>query len=328
MRALITGITGFAGSFLAEYCLGCAGVQVVGLVRNRTRLTHAASFASHITLVEADLRDAVAVDRAVAAARPEMVFHLAAQAFVPQSFADPVGTLLDNAVGQLHVIQAMLRHCPAARLLAVGSATEYGMVQPEENPVDERVLLRPADPYAVSKVTQDLQAYQYFVSHGLQAVRVRAFNHTGPRQEEAFVASRFAREVARIEAGLAPPELTVGNLTAIREFTDVRDVVRAYFLAGTQGEPGEVYNVGSGDGRRIQEVLDLLASLSRVPFTVREDPSLLRPVDVPALVCDASRLRERCGWQPQIPLERTLRDLLDYWRARVITVLAAAGGQP
>jgi GDP-4-dehydro-6-deoxy-D-mannose reductase len=188
------------------------------------------------------------------------------------------------------------------------------MVRLQENPVPEDARLRPADPYAVSKVTQDLQGYQYFVSHDLQAVRVRPFNHTGPRQSEMFVVSRFAREIACIEAGLSPPELTVGNLSPIREFTDVRDVVRAYFLAGTQGEPGEVYNVGSGDGRPIQEVLDVLAGLSRARFTVRRDPALLRPVDVPALVCDGTKLHQRCGWEPQIPLERTLGDLLDYWR--------------
>jgi GDP-4-dehydro-6-deoxy-D-mannose reductase len=328
MRALITGVTGFAGSFLAEHCLSVPGVEVVGLVRDRTRLTHAAPFAARITLVEADLRDAAAVNQAVAAAQPEIVFHLAAQAFVPQAFADPVGTLLDNAVGQLHVILAMLRHCPTARLLAVGSATEYGLVRPEENPVDEDVPLRPTDPYAVSKVTQDLQAYQYFASHDLPAVRVRAFNHTGPRQDEAFVASRFAREIARIETGLAPPVLTVGNLTAIREFTDVRDVVHAYFCAGMQGEPGEVYNVGSGDGRRIAEVLNVLAGLSRVPFRVQEDPNLLRPVDVPALVCNATKLRARCGWEPRIPLEQTMRDLLDYWRAKVAADQEATRGRP
>jgi GDP-4-dehydro-6-deoxy-D-mannose reductase len=317
MRALITGISGFAGSFLAEYCLDRPGVDVIGLVRSRARLSHASPLASRIALMEADLRDAAAVDRAIATARPDAVFHLAAQAFVPQAFADPVGTFLDNAVGQLHVILAMLRHCPGTRLLVVGSAAEYGMVRPEENPVREDALLRPADPYAVSKVTQDLQGYQYFVSHNLQAVRVRPFNHTGPRQGEVFVVSRFAREIACIEAGLSPPELTVGNLTPVREFTDVRDVVRAYFLAGTEGEPGEVYNVGSGDGRQIQEVLDVLAGLSRARFTVRQDPALLRPVDVPALVCDGTKLHQQCGWEPQIPLERTLGDLLDYWRRTI-----------
>ena len=326
MRALITGITGFAGSFLAEYCLARSGVEVTGLVRDRARLGHAASFAVRIHLAQADLRDAAAVDRAIAETQPEVVFHLAGQAFVPQAFADPVGTLLDNAVGQLHVIQALLRHAPQARLLSVGSATEYGPVRPEENPISEAVPLRPTDPYAVSKVTQDLQAYQYFVSHRLQAVRVRPFNHIGPRQNEAFVASRFAREIARIEAGLEAPELRVGDLSAVRDFTDVRDMVRAYFLATTQGEPGMVYNIGSGQGRRVEEILAVLAGFSRVHFAVRQDPDLLRPSDVPAMVCDASRLHAKCGWEPQIPLERTLRDLLEYWRARVSTVAAPAAG--
>ena len=326
MRALITGVTGFAGSFLAEYCLTRSGVEVVGLVRRRSRLAHAAPFASRIQLVEADLRDAGLVDQAVAEARPDAVFHLAAQAFVPRAFDDPVGTLLDNAVGQLHVIQAMLHHCPQARLLSVGSATEYGLVRPEDNPVDEHAPLQPTDPYAVSKVTQDLQAYQYFVSHQLQAVRVRAFNHTGPRQDEAFVASRFAREVARIEARHAPPELHVGNLSAIREFTDVRDVVRAYFLVGTAGEPGGVYNVGSGEGRPVADVLGALSAISQVRFTVREDPTLLRPVDVPQLVCNAAKLKAQCGWQPEIPFEQTMGDLLDYWRARVASASPDAVG--
>ena len=239
MRALITGVTGFAGSFLAEHCLAQPGIEVVGLVRNSRAVdARRAVGRGHLAGGGGRARRRRAVDRAVAVVQPEIVFHLAAQSFVPQSFADPVGTLLDNAVGQLHVILAMLRHCPTARLLVVGSATEYGLVRPEENPVDEHVALRPTDPYAVSKVTQDLQAYQYFVSHRLPAVRVRAFNHTGPRQDEAFVASRFAREIARIEAGLAPPELTVGNLTAIREFTDVRDVVRAYFCAARARRTG------------------------------------------------------------------------------------------
>jgi GDP-4-dehydro-6-deoxy-D-mannose reductase len=248
------------------------------------------------------------------ASRPDVVFHLAAQASVVASFDDPVGTLMDNAVGQLNVIQAVLGLAPAARLLVVGSAYEYGLVRPEENPIDESVPLRPMDPYAVSKVTQDLFGYQYALSHRLQAVRVRAFNHTGPRQSTEFVASRFAKLIAEIEAGSRDPVLTVGNLAAIRDFTDVRDVVRAYFLAATKGQPGEVYNVGSGTGRTIQEILDGLVGMSRVPIAVQEDPALLRPLDVPALVCNAAKLHQHTGWSPEIELDRTLRDLLDYWR--------------
>lgn len=316
MRVLITGIAGFAGSFLAEYCLARSDVQVAGVVRTRQRLGHAAAIAARCAFYEADVRDAAAVDAAVQQAEPEVVFHLAGQASVAQAFDDPGGTLQDNAVGQINMIQAVLRHCPQARLLVVGSAYEYGLVRPEENPINEQTPLRPTDPYAVSKVAQDLFGYQYFVSHGVQAVRVRAFNHTGPRQSVDFVASRFAREIARIEARQQAPVLTVGNLSAIRDFSDVRDVVRAYFLAATRGEPGEVYNIGSGQGRRVDELLGILAGFSRLPLTIEQDPQLLRPLDVPALVCDSTKLRQQTGWEPNLPLERTLSDLLDYWRKR------------
>ena len=317
MRVLITGIGGFAGSFLAEYCLARTGVEVAGIVRRTDSLGQSTHLSQRCAFYAADMRDAAAVAAAVRQSQPDVVFDLAAQASVSEAFANPTETLFNNAGAQLNVIQALLQHRPKARLLVCGSATEYGSVRPEENPIREDAPLRPSDPYAVSKVTQYLFGYQYFVSHQLQAVRVRAFNHTGPRQSTGFVASRFARQIAEMEAGLADPVLTVGNLTAVRDFTDVRDVARAYFLAATQGKPGEVYNVGSGQGRRIAEVLGLLLGFSRVQVTVEEDPALLRPVDVPALVCDASKLRAETGWEPQLPLERTLSDLLDYWRQEI-----------
>jgi GDP-4-dehydro-6-deoxy-D-mannose reductase len=317
MRVLITGIAGFAGSFLGEYCLAQPEVEVVGLIRSRSRLGHAAALAGRCSFVHADVRDAAAVAAAVRQSEPDMVFHLAGQASVSQAFTDPGGTLQDNAIGQVNVIQAVLLHRPRARFLVVGSAYEYGLVRPDENPIHEDVPLRPTDPYAVSKVTQDLLGYQYFISHQLQAVRVRAFNHTGPRQSDDFVASRFARQVALIETGSQAPVLTVGNLSAIRDFSDVRDVVRGYFLAATHGQPGEVYNIGSGQGRRIEELLEMIVGLSRVPVTVRVDPALFRPLDVPILVCDRRKFQAVTGWEPQIPLEQTLSDLLEYWRAQV-----------
>jgi GDP-4-dehydro-6-deoxy-D-mannose reductase len=323
MRVLITGIGGFAGSHLAELCLARGDVEVLGTVRRDPagtgglRLGHVAHLAERLRLVEADMRDARAVERVVRETQPEIVFHLAGQAAVPLAFQDPAGTFLDNAVGQLHLILAILRHQPAARLLVVGSATEYGRVEPDEDPVDEGAPLRPVDPYAVSKVAQDLSAYQYYVSHQLQAVRVRPFNHIGPRQGTDFAIASFARQIAAIEAGLAPPEMLVGNLSAVRDFTDVRDMVRAYWLAATQGRPGEVYNLGSGRGRRIDELLATLADLSRVRFAIRQDPARLRPADMRSFVCNAARFRADTGWSPQIPVEQTLRDTLDYWRGRV-----------
>jgi GDP-4-dehydro-6-deoxy-D-mannose reductase len=316
MRALITGISGFAGSHLAEYLLARGDVEVSGLVRDPARPAHAGPFAARVRLLQGDLRDAASLEKAVGEARPDVVYHLGGQAFVPQSFEDPEGTLLDNAVGQLHLIQALLARRPLARLLVVGSASMYGQVRREENPVHEGVPLRPVDPYGVSKAAQDLLAFQYGVTHDLQAVRVRPFNHTGPRQSDAFAPSWFARQVAAIEAGTAPPELEVGNLDSVRDYTDVRDMVRAYHLAATQGEVGEAYNLGSGTGHRLGDVLQTLVGLSRVPCAVRQDASRLRPLDVPLLLCDASRFRRRAAWEPEIDLQQTLRDLLDYWRAR------------
>jgi GDP-4-dehydro-6-deoxy-D-mannose reductase len=314
MRALITGISGFAGSYLAEYCLARGDVEITGLVRDSARPGNVAPIAGQLRLLQGDLRDSASVDRAVREARPEVVFHLGGQAFVPRSFEDPEGTLLDNAIGQLHLIQAVLRHRPLARLLVVASSSVYGLVRPEENPVHEDVPLRPVDPYGVSKATQDLLAYQYGVSHGLQAVRVRPFNHTGPRQSDLFAPSWFARRVAEIEAGVMAPVLPVGNLAAVRDISDVRDVVEAYFLAATQGRPGEVYNIGSGVGRPMSALVEGLRELSRVPFTVREDAERIRPLDVPVLVCDAGRLSASTGWRPRIPFEQTLSDLLEEWR--------------
>lgn len=322
MRVLITGITGFAGSHLAEYCLARTGIEVIGLARDRRRLHNVSHLDGRIGIVQADMRDAGAVDRALVEAAPEIVFHLAGQPNVPLAFSDPVGTLMDNVVGQLNLIQAMLRHAPHVRLLVVGSGTAYGNVRPQEVPVDENVLLRPSDPYAVSKATQDLMAYQYFLSHQLQAVRVRPFNHTGPRQSVAYVVSRFAQQIAQIEAGQIPPELHVGNLSAVRDFTDVRDIVRAYFLAATQGEPGEVYNIGSGHGRTIDEVLRLLTGFSSVRFDIHEEPSSRRPWDTPIMVCNVGKFHERTGWEANMPLERTLVDTLNYWRAQIPAVHA------
>jgi GDP-4-dehydro-6-deoxy-D-mannose reductase len=317
MRILITGVSGFAGSHMADYCLAQPEVEVVGHVRSLQRIGHAAHFASRLQLVEADLRQSDPTQEAVAAARADLVLHLAGQAYVPAAFRDPVGTFMDNAIGQIHLIQAILRHTPSARLLVVGSATEYGKVEPHDLPIGESVPLRPLDPYAVSKVAQDLGAYQYFASHHLQAVRVRPFNHIGPRQSDEFAVSHFAHQIARIEAGLTPPVLPVGVLSDVRDYTDVRDTVRAYYAAATNGHVGEVYNVGSGQGRRVDEILGMLDALSTTHFQVQEDPARMRPSDVPALVCNARKLHRDTGWAPQIPIERTLRDVLDYWRADV-----------
>jgi len=249
--------------------------------------------------------------------RPDYIFHLAAQSFVPTSWKAPAATLETNVIGQTHIFEAVraLKLDPVIQIAC--SSEEYGLVHPEETPIKETNPLRPLSPYAVSKVTQDYLAYQYHQSYGVRAIRTRGFNHTGPRRGEVFVTSSFASQLARIEAGLREPKIKVGNLEAVRDFTDVRDTVRAYWLAVTRATPGEVYNIASGTGITIRELLDRLIALCEVPVDIETDPARLRPSDVEILVGDNSKFREETGWQPMIPFDQTLADTLDYWRARV-----------
>ena len=198
-----------------------------------------------------------------------------------------------------------------------GSSEEYGLVLPDEVPITESNPLRPLSPYAVSKVAQDMLAYQYFRSYGMKTIRTRGFNHTGPRRGDVFVSSNFAKQIASIEAGLQKPVIRVGNLEAVRDFTDVRDMVRAYWLAVTRATPGEVYNLGSGRGITIRELLDLLVGMSEVEVEVEIDPDRLRPSDVEVLLADSSKFRQETGWEPAIPLETTLADLLEFWRRKI-----------
>lgn len=327
MRVLITGITGFAGSHLAELALGEAGTEVYGTYRTRSRLENIRHILPSLGLVECDLRDPFAVERVVSEVKPDRVFHLAAQSFVPTSWTAPDETFTSNVLGQLYLFEALRRHQPDARVQIACSSEEYGMVFPNEVPITENNPLRPLSPYGVSKVAQDLLGYQYHASYGLFVVRTRAFNHTGPRRGEVFVTSNFAKQVAEIEAGRRPPVLTCGNLDARRDFTDVRDMARAYWLALEYGEPGEVYVVASGKSYAIREVLDMLLGMARCAIAVKVDPERLRPSDVPILEGDASRFRARTGWRPAIPFSQTLADLLEYWRETVGRE-AAGGGHP
>jgi GDP-4-dehydro-6-deoxy-D-mannose reductase len=263
------------------------------------------------------LLDLQALKGLFAATRPDYVFHLAAQAFVPASWADPWSTLENNMRGQLNVLLAAIALGTEPRVLVVGSADEYGIVGAGELPIKETNPLRPNSPYAVSKVAQDMLGYQYYASHKLPVVRVRPFNHIGPGQSPAFVASDFAKQIAEAETGLREPVMQVGNLDARRDFSDVRDIVRAYYLAISQGEAGEVYNLGAERSYSIREVLKALLDLSTTPIKVEQDPTRLRPSDVPEIVSDCDKFRSLTGWQAEIPLEQSLSDILDWWRAQV-----------
>ena len=317
MRVLITGYTGFVGSHLAEYLLARGDVEVFGMHRWRSRLENVLHLGDQVRRVEADHRDPSAVRRVLREVRPDRIFHLAAQSYVPTSWLTPSETLGGNVLGQVNLFEAMRDLDLHARVHIAGSSEEYGLVLPNEVPIREDNPLRPLSPYAVSKVTQDLLAYQYWRSYQLHVVRTRGFNHTGPRRGEVFVTSNFARQVAEIEKGIREPVVHVGNLESIRDFTDVRDMVRAYWLALDRGEAGEVYNICSGRGYSAQQVLDILLGLAHVKVKVQQDPDRMRPSDVTLLLGDCSKFQSATGWEPTIPFEVTLKDLLEHWRKRV-----------
>jgi GDP-4-dehydro-6-deoxy-D-mannose reductase len=318
MRVLITGITGFAGSHLAEYILAKhPDVRVFGFVRWRSRMDNIVHIQDKVELHEADIKDIVSLEKALADIKPDRIFHLAAQSFVPASWKLPAETFAINAIGQINLFEALLSLKLNPKIHIAGSSEEYGHVNPDEVPMKETNPLRPLSPYAVSKVAQDLLAYQYFKSYGMKTVRTRGFNHTGPRRGDVFVTSNFAKQIAEIEKRKKEPVIHVGNLEARRDFTDVRDIVRAYWLAAEKGVDGEVYNVGTGKAMAMKEMLDILLSLSKAKVKIKVDPERLRPSDVPILQSDSSKFVRLTGWKPQIPLEQTFKDLLNYWRERV-----------
>jgi len=318
MRVLITGITGFAGSHLADYILdNHPEAEVYGLVRWRSRMENIQHILDQIHLLEADLKEMVSLKKALAEIEPDRIFHLAAQSFVPTSWRCPGETFAINSIGQVNLFEAVLDLGLTPRIQIACSSEEYGLVHPDEVPMNESNPLRPLSPYAVSKVAQDFLGYQYFKSYGLHVVRTRGFNHTGPRRGEVFICSNFARQIVEIEKKQRDPVLFVGNLEAKRDFTDVRDTVRAYWLSLEKGEAGEVYNIGSGIAFTAQEILDKLLALTDADVRVEVDPLRLRPSDVMILLSDSSKFRSISGWEPRIPFEQSLQDLLEYWRARL-----------
>jgi len=309
--AVITGATGFVGRHLIDELERETDWRIVGLGRR------AASLGGRTRVLACDLRDADLVRRTIEHLSPDLIFHLASQSYVPQAVAAPADTLVNNLVGQLNVLEAVRGAGLATGVVSVCSAEEYGFVAPDEVPVDEDQPFRPGNPYAVSKIAQDMLSYQYALSYGMPVVRLRPFSHVGPGQSDRFVLSSFARQIAEAEAGRIEPVILTGNLDAVRDFLDVRDVVRAYRVVAGDIVPGDVFNLASGEGHRIGDLLDRLIAMARVPLEVRQDPARLRPSDVPVLVGDSTRFRARAGWRPLVPIETTLADILDDWRRRI-----------
>jgi len=280
-------------------------------------MDHIESIIPKLHLEDADLMDTHSLYGVVSRIKPDYIFHLAAQSFVPTSWVSPSVTLEVNIVGTANLFEAVKMAGIDPVIQIACSSEEYGLVLPEELPIKETNPLRPLSPYAVSKLAMDYLGYQYFQSYKVRVIRTRGFNHTGPRRGETFAESNFAKQIAMIEKGKQEPVISVGNLEASRDYTDVRDMVNAYLLSVEKCDPGEAYNICTGTTVKIEDMLHMLLSFSKVKPEIRPDESRMRPSDVPILLGDNSKFVAKTGWAPVIPFKKTMEDLLNYWRERV-----------
>ncbi|WP_373355960.1 GDP-mannose 4,6-dehydratase [Pseudoroseicyclus sp. CXY001] len=323
--ALITGITGMVGSHLADFLLAETDWEIVGMARWRSPLDNIAHLTDRINrkdrlrLVHGDLRDSLSLLTAVEDARPDYVFHLAAQSFPKTSFDAPLETYDTNVEGTSRLLEAIRRTVPEAVVHVCASSEVFGRVPKEKLPINEECTFHPASPYAISKVGTDLIGRYYGEAYGMKVMTTRMFTHTGPRRGDVFAESTFAKQIALIEANAIPPVIKVGNLDSLRTFADVRDAVRAYYLLVTVNPtPAEYYNIGGDFSCSIKEMLDHLIGLSSVSnISVETDPTRIRPIDADLQVPDTRKFRAHTGWAPEIPFATTMQDLLDYWRGRV-----------
>ena len=325
-RAFITGITGMVGSHLADYLLEHTDWDVVGLTRWRSPMDNIEHLfprintGDRVSLVQGDLADGLSVQRAVDIARPDYVFHLAAQSYPRVSFDSPVETLEPNINGTARLLECIRVRSDLRPVIHVCSSSEvFGRVPKDKLPIDENCSFHPASPYAISKVGTDLLGRFYAEAYGMTVLTTRMFTHTGPRRGDVFAESTFAKQIAMIEAGQIPPVVRTGNLDSLRTWADVRDAVRAYYMLVTvKPQSGEVYNIGGSFSCSVREMLDTLLSLSTAKHVnVETDPERLRPIDADLQVPNTTKFRTHTGWEPQIPFEQTMRDLLDYWRDRI-----------
>lgn len=312
-RAFITGISGFAGSHLAEICLA-EGLAVSGLTRDSSAASNLAAVRDAIVLHEGDLSSSKKLAEILAAARPDIIFHLAAET---AGNTPGVRLLETNVIGTINLLAAAARRSPVPRLLIASSSAVYGRGAVPGEPIDEAVALNPLSPYGLSKAAQECLALWLAPVLGVPVIVARAFNQTGPREREIFVAASLAKQIAEIEAELTPPRVAVGRRDTARDFTDVRDIARGYLRAATHGRPGEVYNLASGTAVSIQGLIDGLVKLCGRPIEIVEDPARMRPAELLSQVGDATKARSELGWEPRISLDRTLRDLLDHMRAAI-----------
>lgn len=313
-KILITGITGFAGYHLTKHFLdNFSDIELFGTVRSL--IDREDSIYSRVTLLNAELTNEKDVSNVVRTIKPDEVYHLAALSSPAESFKTPAVTISNNTNAQINLLEALRQQeLLETKVVIITSSEVYGLVKPEDIPIDEETLFTPSNPYAVSKIAQDYLALQYFLAYNMPIIRIRPFAHVGPRQSDKFVLASFAKQIAAIEKKRQPPFLKVGNLDAKRDFTDVRDMVKAYTLLMEKGEAGGVYNVGSGKSRKIIELLNKLLVLSTASITTQVDHERMRPSDIPEICCNYNKMHRLTGWEPEIPIDKTLRDILDYFR--------------
>ena len=317
MKVLITGITGFVGSHLVDYILANhSDVAIYGLARWRSPMDNLKHIpTSKLNIRYGDLADLSSLISILKEIKPDFIFHLAAQSYVLTSFYAPVDTLHTNIIGTTNLLEAV-RISQTDPIIHICSSSEvYGQVTKDDIPIKEECPLRPASPYAVGKVGEDMISFQYWISYGIKTIRTRMFTHTGPRRGEVFVLSNFAKQVAAIEAGILAPVVKVGNLDSVRTFADVRDAVKAYWLLVNKCPPGEVYNIGGGETMTIQEMLNMLLKFSKAKdIGIEVDPARLRPSDVTLQIPCIDKFTQATGWKPEIKFEQTVEDTLNYWR--------------
>jgi GDP-4-dehydro-6-deoxy-D-mannose reductase len=318
-KVLITGATGFVGSHMIDYILANhPDYSIVAMKRRRSDMDNVRHVINHprITWAVCNAEDYGSVQNVFQEHGPfDKIFHLAAQSFVKFSWDSPIETIHSNVDGTVNILEATRKMSPDAVVQIAGSSEEYGYQ--ETFPLTEDLLLRPLSPYAVSKVAAENLGYQYFKSYGIKTILTRTFNHEGPRRGEVFVTSTFAKQVAEIEKGLVCPVIKHGNLDSYRDYTDVRDVVVAYWLATEKCIPGEPYNICSGNLTKIEDVLKTFMSLSPIEITAQEDPSRLRPSDLVKLCGSSEKFKKATGWEPKISVDTMLKDILEYWRGKV-----------
>ena len=317
MKILITGINGFVGSHMAEFLLKMENVEVSGVIYNSDDTYNITHIRNKLELFETDVQNFSEVKDVIAKVLPDKIYHFAAQSLVHKSFSAPNETMSVNINGQLNVFEAVRALNINPFIQVVGSSDEYGLVNKDETPITEDNPLRPLSPYAVSKVAQDLLGYQYFKSYGLNIIRTRSFNHTGIRRPDNFVLSSFAKQIALIEKDKQEPVIYTGNIDVVRDFSDIKDIINAYWLCLEKGKPGEVYNICSGKAIAVKDALNMLLSLTNKKIETKQDPKRLRESDAPIITGDSTKFQKQTGWKPQIPLENTLGDLLNWWREKV-----------